>query len=199
MTRAHLASLAVASAALSVALAALMHWLNPEPNDSDAISEYALGDYGFLMNVAFVAAGVAFAALAATLPGRVQPTRSARAAIVLLVVAAVGWVLLGVGNVDREGAEQTAHGVIHGIGFVLGFPSMFLALLLLGRAFGSDARWRPFRRTILTIAIAAVLSFILAFSDVVSPVTMRLSELLVLTGVVLTALRASRAEPRVAA
>jgi hypothetical protein len=197
MTRRWLGTLAVAAPALSVALVALLHVLDPETNDTEAISEYALGDYGFLMNAAFVAAAVGFAALAGALAGRVTHTWSARAAIALLVAAAVGWLLLGMGNIDPEGAERTTHGVIHGIGFLLGFPSMFLALLLLGRAFGRDVRWRPFRLPLLTVAVAALVAFVLAFMDVAAPVLLRLSEVLVMLAVAWTALRVRRTEPSV--
>jgi hypothetical protein len=189
MTRSPLAVTAVAGPAVSVALVALLHVFQPEMSNNDALSEYALGDYGFLMNAAFVAAGIGFAALAGLLARRLTPTRSARTAIVLLAVAAVGWLLLGAGNVDPEGAKGTTHGFVHGIGFVLGFPAMFLALLLLARAFGRDERWAPFRRTLLPIAAAAVVVFALAFSDVASAVTFRFSEFLVMLGVALTAMR----------
>ncbi|MBA2461836.1 MAG: DUF998 domain-containing protein [Actinobacteria bacterium] len=192
MTRSRLAAFAVAGPALYVALVAILHVLEPEWNDTDALSEYALGDYGFLMNVAFVAAGFGFAALAATLVGSVRLTASARTGIVLLVVAAVGWILLGTGNVDPLGAEQTTHGRVHFIGYLLGFPSMLVALLLLARAFGRDERWRPFRRTLLTLAAAALVAFVLAFSDVASPITMRLVNALAMLAVALTAIRASK-------
>jgi hypothetical protein len=119
MTRRRVAALAVAGPALFVALLALLHVLQSETNDTDAISDYALGDYGLLANAAFVAAGMGFAALAGTLAGRIAPSRSARAAIVLLIATAIGWILLGLANTDPEGADQTTHGLIHGIGFLL--------------------------------------------------------------------------------
>jgi hypothetical protein len=190
VTRSRLAAAAVAGPAVFVALLALLHVLQPEMSDNDALSEYALGDYGFLTNIAFLAAGIGFAALAGLLAGRLTPTPSARTAIVLLAVAAVGWFLLGAGNIDPEGAEPTTHGLVHGIGFVLGIPTMFLALLLLARAFGRDERWRPFRRTLLPIAVAAFIAFALAFADVAAPVTYRLAELLVMLAVALTAMHA---------
>ena len=47
------ARLAVAGPVLCLTLVAVLHVLEPEVNDSDAVSEYALGDYGWLMNIAF--------------------------------------------------------------------------------------------------------------------------------------------------
>jgi hypothetical protein len=78
--RRRLALVAMVGPAVFVALVALLHVLEPETNDSDAISEYALGDYGLLMNAAFVAAGVGVAALAAGLRGAIPRSRSAACA-----------------------------------------------------------------------------------------------------------------------
>lgn len=194
MRRRRLAALAVAGPALFVALLALLHVLQPETNDTDAISDYALGDYGLLANAAFVAAGIGFAALAGTLAGRITPSRSARAAIVLLIAAAIGWILLGLGNTDPEGADQTTHGLIHGIGFLLAFPSMFAALLFLARAFGRDECWRPLQRPLLTVAIVALVAFALAFADIAGAVTIRLAEVLVMLAVAFTAAHALRTQ-----
>jgi hypothetical protein len=192
MMRRRLAALAVAGPVAFVALVALLHVLEPETNDTGALSEYALGDYGYLMNVAFVAAGIGFAALAGALAGRVAPTASFRGATVLLLLAAVGWTLLGVGNVDLEGAEQTTSGLIHLLGYLIGFPAMFVGLFLLARAFGRDERWRPHRRTVRILAVAAVVVFGLAFFDVAEPVTMRITVALVMLAVVITAARETR-------
>jgi hypothetical protein len=65
------ARLAVAGPLLCLALVALLHVLESEVNDSDAVSEYALGDFGWLMNAAFFsgAAGIGALAVVRTIPG----------------------------------------------------------------------------------------------------------------------------------
>ena len=58
------ARLAVAGPLLCIALVAVLHVLEPEVNDSNAVSEYALGDYGWLMNIAFFLGAAGIGALA---------------------------------------------------------------------------------------------------------------------------------------
>ena len=189
MTRRGLAAVAIAGAAAFAALVALLHALESETNDSGAISEYALGDYGLLMNAAFFSAALGFAALALALRGSMAPTRSARAAVVLLSVAALGWFFLGAGNIDPEGADVTRHGVVHGIGFFLTTPAILAALFVLARAFRHDDRWRPLRRMALASAVGALVLIALAFSGVASAVTFRIYLAVVLTAVVTIASR----------
>lgn len=187
--RRQLALIAMLGPAVYVALLALLHALQPETNDTDAISEYALGDYGWLMNVAFFAVAVGVAALAVGLLGALTPAPSARLGTAFLALAAVGWALLGAGNVDPEGAESTTHGLIHGIGYLTMVPSMFLALFLLARAFRRDKLWRTLRRSVLALALAALAAFVLGFADVASPVFFRLYAGLVLVAVAVVAIR----------
>ena len=139
------ARLAVAGPLLCITLVALLHVLEPEVNDSDAVSEYALGDYGWLMNVACFSAAAGIGALAFVLHRSLSRSRAAVVGIVLLLLAAVAWVFLGAGNIDPEGADATTHGVIHGIGFLLGLPTRLAAPLVLAAAFRRDDRWANHR------------------------------------------------------
>jgi hypothetical membrane protein len=159
---------------LFLAIVALLHALEPETNDTGAISEYALGDYGWLMNIAFIAAGLGFAALALLLFEALQQSRGARAAEALLLIAALGWILLGAGNIDREGADATWHGVVHGIGFFLASPASLVAMFVLARLLRKDPSWTALGRLTRWAAVVALLAFVLAFMDVVEAVTFRL-------------------------
>jgi hypothetical membrane protein len=164
----------VGGPALFLAIVALLHALEPETNDTGAISEYALGDYGWLMNIAFVAAGIGFAALAFLLKEALPPSRGARAGQGLLWIGALGWILLGAGNIDREGADTTWHGVVHGIGFFLASPASLVAMFVLARVLRRDPSWAALGRLTRWAAVVALLAFVLAFMDVVEPVTFRL-------------------------
>ncbi len=183
------ARIAVAAPLLSLALVALLHVLESEVNDSDAVSEYALGDYGRLMNVAFFSAAAGIGALALVLHRSLTGSKTAVAGIVLLSLAAVAWALLGGGNIDPEGADMTTHGLIHGIGFFLGLPTRLAAPLVLAAAFHRDARWASYRRPTLAIGIAALLAELAGFADVGSPLMHRLALGLWLTWIALTGAR----------
>jgi hypothetical protein len=183
------ARLAVAGPLLCITLVALLHVLEPEVNDSDAVSEYALGDFGWLMNVAFFSGAAGIGALAFVLYRSLARSRTAIAGIVLLSIAAVAWVLLGAGNIDLEGADTTTHGLIHGIGFLLGLPTRLAAPLVLAAAFRRDERWANHRRLTLALGIAALAAEVAGFSGLASVVTLRLALGLWLVWIALTGVR----------
>jgi hypothetical protein len=183
------ALIGIVGPALFVAIVALLHALEPETNDTGAISEYALGDYGLLMNVAFISAGIGFAGFAVALAGELPQTRGARVGEALLLISALGWFLLGAGNIDREGATTTAHGVVHGIGFVLTTPAALAALFVLARVLRRDPHWSSFGRLTLWSAFGALVLFLLAFADVVEALTFRLFAAIVLGWVLLASAR----------
>jgi hypothetical protein len=163
--------------------------LEPEVNGSDAVSEYALGDYGLLMNIAFFSGAAGIGALAFALHRSLARSKTAIAGIVLLWIAAVAWVLLGAGNIDPEGADATTHGLIHGIGFFLGLPTRLAAPLVLAAAFRRDERWAGHRRLSLALGIAALVAEVAGFSDLASVVMLRLSLGLWLVWIALTGAR----------
>ncbi|MBA3376007.1 MAG: DUF998 domain-containing protein [Actinobacteria bacterium] len=169
------ARLAVAGPLLCITLVALLHVLEPEVNDSDAVSEYALGDFGWLMNIAFFSGAAGIGALAFVLHRSLARSKTAIAGIVLLSIAGVAWVLLGVGNIDPEGADTTTHGLIHGIGFFLGLPTRLAAPLVLTAAFRRDERWADHRRLSLVLGVAALAAEGAGFSDLASVATLRLA------------------------
>jgi len=183
------ARLAVAGPLLCITLVALLHVLEPGVNDSDAVSEYALGDFGWLMNIAFFSGAAGIGALAFVLHRSLARSKTAVAGIVLLSIAAVAWVLLGAGNIDPEGADATTHGLIHGIGFFLGLPTRLAAPFVLAAAFRRDERWAGHRRLTLALGVAALVAEVAGFSDLASVVTLRLSLGLWLVWIALTGAR----------
>ena len=189
------ARLAVVGPLLCLALVALLHVLEPEVNDSEAVSEYALGDFGWLMNLAFFSAAAGIGALAVVLYRSLAHSKTAVAGIILLALAAVAWIFLGAGNIDPEGADMTTHGLIHGIGFFLGLPTRLAAPLVLAAAFRRDERWASHRRLTLAFGIAALLAEVAGFSDLGPVVTLRLALGLWLVWIALTGARALRHLP----
>jgi hypothetical protein len=183
------ARVAVAGPLLCITLVAALHVLESEVNDSNAVSEYALGDFGWLMNIAFFSAAAGIGALAFVLHRSLARSKTAIAGIVLLAIAAVAWVLLGAGNIDPEGADATTHGLIHGIGFFLGLPSRLAAPLVLAAAFRRDERWADYRRPTLALGVSALAAEVAGFSDLASVATLRLALVLWLVWIALTGVR----------
>jgi hypothetical protein len=109
--------------------------------------------------------------------------------IVLVSIAGVAWLLLGVGNIDPDGAEATTDGLIHGIGFLVGLPTRLAAPLVLAAAFRRDERWADHRRLTLALGITALEAEVAGFMDFASVVTLRLALALWLLWIAFTGAR----------
>jgi Protein of unknown function (DUF998) len=140
------ALVAAVAAAVDLLVLGLLHVVSPEVDPmTRPVSEYALGDYGWLATIRTVAQGVGGIALAVAL-------RRQRAAAVLLVVFGLMKLAMPLFPVDALGAPATSAGRVHnGLGtltFIL-FP---LAAALL---------FEPLRRmgSRLAPAIAVALVF----------------------------------------
>jgi hypothetical protein len=134
------------SLGLSVAflvLLGVLHVLEPEFNSGHLISEYQLGDYGFLMSLAFCLLGASALLLALSLGPRLR-TRSGR----------VGWWgLLAIGaaffvaGVFPPAQAPAIIGYLHGIsGLVVIFGSPIAFTLIGGNFTPSEARSLSSRR-----------------------------------------------------
>ena len=189
------ARLSVAGSLLCFTLIALLHALEPEFNDSNATSEYALGDFGWLMNIAFFSGAAGIGALAFVLRRSLARSKAAIVGIVLLSLAAVAYLFLGAGNIDPEGAEATTPGLLHGIGFLLGLPTRLAAPLVLAFAFRRDENWEHHWRLSLALGITALVAEVAGFMDLASVVTLRLALALWLVWIALTGARALAISP----
>jgi hypothetical protein len=118
------AAVAYAGALLYVVLLAVVHGVQPHMIHQATISKYALGRDGWLLQAAFVAAGLGYGGLARLASGRTAP--------VLWLVAAA-FVVMGVFRIDAVGPDKIAsvHGALHTIAFfvvvLLVHPLMFIA------------------------------------------------------------------------
>ena len=122
------ALIAAVAAAVNLLVLGLLHLVSPEVDPvTRAVSEYALGDFGWLATIGTVAKGVGAIALAVAL-------RRERAAALLLLVFGLMTLAMPLFPVDALGAPATPAGQMHN---VLGNVTFFLfplAALLLFRA-----------------------------------------------------------------
>jgi hypothetical protein len=177
-----------------------LHGIQASLDPADhTISDYSLGNYGWLMRAAFVALGVSTVTTAASLRLSGGPSRRRLVGLLMLAGVAIGLVLDAGFNTDRLGVPETFDGAIHGVG------TLVLALALPGAAFvlGSDfvrnSNSIP-KGTWLFILGTAQLSAVVLFE--ISPTTVRgWTERLVAVCAVLTLgllQHLSRAGPRLA-
>lgn len=137
----------VAIAASGVAILALLSLHVVRADLSPAthmISEYAVGDHGWLMTLCFYTFSVASLALVGALATRVRGVVG-WLGLVALVVAAAGLAIGGHFPMDpttNDPARMSHSGQMHGMGFMLGVPGELLAVLLLTLHLRSQPAWK---------------------------------------------------------
>jgi hypothetical protein len=108
---------------LAVGLVVLLHRLEPEFAPSwRMLSEYALGRYGVLMRVAFLAGGTGVLASAVALGGSVWP---ASLGLILVALGPLGAAFVDTDPITTPPAERSRRSAVHaalGALFILGFP-----------------------------------------------------------------------------
>jgi hypothetical membrane protein len=115
-----------------------LHFLRPEYNPvNHAVSNYAVGPYGYLMTAGFYALALSLLALAFGLTRSMTFTNQARVAVLLLCLASVGMVVMGIfpGDVHALHPPATMTGVIHWTAAGISFLSIMIAAFLLSSSF----------------------------------------------------------------
>ena len=145
------ARLSVAASSLFLLILAALHVLKSDLDPSwRMISEYQIGEHGWLMQTAFVSLAVGTAALVAAVRRHVTG-KAANAGLVLLAVAAAGMALAGFAVSDPITAtpeELTTHGNLHGLGAMLGIPTFPFAAALIARGLSRSNTWAGTRRAL---------------------------------------------------
>jgi hypothetical protein len=142
--------LAYGGALLYLVFLAAVHVAQPHMIHQSTISKYALGHEGWLIQAAFVAAGVGFAGIARLLHGW-----TARA--LWLVVAA--FVVMGIFKIDSVGPNKiaTLHGALHTIAFFVVVLAVHPVMLIFRRRTAST----PLRMIPLVAPFLVVAGFVL--------------------------------------
>ncbi|MGS2648889.1 DUF998 domain-containing protein [Streptosporangium sp. G12] len=149
-------------------LLVLLHLIRPDVSTSwQTTSEYALGEFGWLMVVAFLLSAVGYGALAIALLVRPQrlPTRIGA---VILAVAAVGTVIGGVfvtDPIDTPQDQLSASGTLHGLGAGLALMFLPVAVLLITAGLTRDSAFSTVKRGLWWTAVlppAALVMFMVA-------------------------------------
>jgi hypothetical membrane protein len=147
-------------AAYFVIVLIVLHILQPEFDPRFRfMSEYALGDYGWLMTTTFFALGLAPLAAAIGLRAVNQPSRSTSIGLGLLVVAAM---FIWLAGVFRDSIPHLLAGVV-------AFPSMVMAVLLLSWTFRRAAGWQTIYLVTLLIALVMLAMLFLMVGDLGMP------------------------------
>ena len=153
------AHLSIAAAAAVLLLLASLHVLSPEFDPSfRMVSEYALGHYGWVLSLMFLAWGMSSWALAVAIWSQVK-TKAGKVGLWFLVIAGLGEAMASVFDVTHDPG--------HSIAGVLGMGGFPIAAVLLSVSLGRLHAWRGAKSLLLWIANLSWISVVLLVATLV--------------------------------
>jgi hypothetical protein len=133
----------IASALALVSLGGL-HVLSPEFDPSRrAVSEYALGHYGWALSLMFLAWGLSAWTLAFAIQSQLK-TISGRIGLVFLIVGGIGWAMASVLDVRWPR--------LHNLSAAIGIPSLPISAMLISVNLGRTRAWSSAKKALLWTA-----------------------------------------------
>jgi hypothetical membrane protein len=165
MSARQLGTVGMAGVVFWVASVVALHFLDSDLDVANTyVSDYALGDYGWLMQLAFVVVGIATAAIGWGLRLSLASGKRVTASVVLVLVAGIGFVVSGIFKTDPTGVDDlTTAGTIHLLSAVVLFLSLIISAWMLRGVFKRDESWRSVSPVALGFAVALTLLFLVSF------------------------------------
>ncbi len=159
------ALLLFAGAATFVVLLAALHLIKPELDPSwRFISEYAIGDHGWIMVLAFLSLAVSYVSLFVAIRSQLR-TIGGSIGLALLLVSALGLTIAAIFTTDPVTASEdaaTTEGTVHNLGGTLGIAMPFAAGLV-GWRLARNLAWSSARRSLLWATGLALVAFLVSF------------------------------------
>lgn len=146
------ARLSFAAAALSLVLLAALHVLSPEFDPSwRMVSEYASGDYGWVLALMFLSMAGSSVALFFAIKSQIR-TIAGKIGLVFLLAAAVGLAMAAMFDWKHN---------LHGLASMIGVPSLSIAPMLISVSLVRDQAWLSARQLFLWSANLTWMSLVL--------------------------------------
>jgi hypothetical protein len=162
------ARLSFAAAATFVVLLAALHFIKPELDPSwHFISEYAIGEYGWIMVLAFLSLAIGYVSLFVALLSQLR-TIAGRIGLALLLVSALGLTIAAIFTTDPITLSKdavTTEGTLHNLGGTLGMAMPFAAVLI-GWKLARNPAWSSARRPLVWATGLALVAFVVSFVSV---------------------------------
>lgn len=137
------ARLSFATGATVLVLLAALHVLSPEFDPSwRMVSEYALGDYGWVLALLFLVGALSCVALFFAIRSHIR-TVGGKIGLGFLLAAAVGMGMSAVFDFSHN---------LHGLAALIGVPSLPIAAMLTSVSLVRNPAWSPVRRLLLLTA-----------------------------------------------
>src|SRR5688500_3455368 len=156
------ARLSFAGAATFALLLAALHFIKPELDPSwHFISEYAIGEYGWIMVLAFLSLALSYVSLFSALRSQLQ-TIAGRIGLALLLVSALRLTIAAIVTTDPITVSEnavTTEGTLHNFGGTLGIAMPFAAALI-GWILACDPAWSSATRPLFWATGLALVAFL---------------------------------------
>jgi hypothetical protein len=170
------ARVSIASGLTFVLLLGSLHLLEPGFDPTwRFVSEYALGQFGWMMHLAFLALAISLASAGVAIASQVR-TVVGYIGLALLGLAALGILIAAVFTTDpaatSRAAAATLSGKLHVLGASLDYTP--IAALLLSFSLARNQAWRPIRKwlfiaTGIALLALAAFTFALPYDGKVGP------------------------------
>lgn len=162
------ARISLAANVVFVVLLASLHVIRSDVEPSwHFISEYGIGRYGWVMQLAFVSLAVTNLATLVSIRSSLRTTLAVIGAG-LFVIGTVGLLLAAVFVCDpmnTPAESQTTSGKLHNVGGGLGLLG-FVGTVILSVRLLRDAEWRSARRIVLMATATIILGFLISFLSI---------------------------------
>jgi hypothetical protein len=138
-------------------LLAALHVLSPEFDPAwRMVSEYALGNYGWVLALMFLAWALSCVTLFLAINSHIR-TIGGKIGLGFLLAAAVGMSMAAIFDVRHN---------LHGLAAMIGMPSLPVAALLTSLSLARTPAWSPARRSLLWTANLTWISLVVMFAAV---------------------------------
>lgn len=123
----------------------LLHFIKSDLDPTwRMISEYAIGDYGWVMQLAFFALAISNIALCISIKSEIH-TIAGKIGLIMLFISGVATMMAGVfvsDPITTNKNELTSHGNLHGIAFMISVSLGFIASILISWSLGRhNSNW----------------------------------------------------------
>ena len=134
------AQIAIASTIVALVCLVSLHFLSPEFDPSwRMVSEYALGNYSWVLSVMFLTWAIGAWTLAYALRNEVR-TIGGKIGIFFLVLAGIGEAMAAIFDVQHS---------LHGVAATIGMPSLPIAAILISVSLKRNESWNLARKKIM--------------------------------------------------
>jgi len=115
------------------------------------VSEYSIGNFGWLMQAAFFVLALGYIGIVCATASQIK-TVGGKIGLVLLSLVSLGMVIAGMFTTDPITITQdqlTSHGNLHSLGFFLSVPLMPIATTLVARSLLRNKTWAAAKKLVI--------------------------------------------------